>query len=92
MNGRLRLRFVQELEQRVFPHGVELLRVDVTDGERAALLAARAGLLAAEALHNVLALVLLVEEPEGRQPVRVVAIHSAFLDRADELQDVGMRV
>ena len=64
---------------------------DVPDGERAALLAARTSLLAAEALHNVLHLVLLIKEPEARQPVRVVTIHCAPLDRADELQDVGMR-
>ena len=98
MRARLRLRFSQISEQGIFPHGVELVRGDVPDGERAALLAACTSLLAAEAPHNVsLSLLHLVLGPSSSKNRKLVSrcgsLRSTVPPSAglmtDELQDVS---
>ena len=85
------LRLPQLLEQGALPHGVKLAVVHIADGEDTALLTALGPILQ-EALHDVLApALLLLEILEARQPVRVVAVDSVGLDRADGLQDVAVR-
>ena len=65
---------------------VDSTRLEDADSERAYLLALHHFELF-ETLHQVLRASLLIRELEAREPVGIVLVGGATVDRADELQD-----